>query len=179
MKLSAILLPEEYTSVYDASAIEIDTVQTRADRAGPGALFICLRGTQYDTHVLLERAAENGAAAAVVEEGAAYRARDGFPVFRVPSSRRAFAYACYRLASCPGRSMCLIAVTGTNGKTSTAAMLTHILRAAGNPTAMIGTLGARTEKKSYPLPRGEEARQRMTTPDPDILQLLTHTHNYN
>ncbi len=172
MKLSAILLPHEYTSLYDASAIEVKAVETRIDRTRPGVLFICLRGTQYDTHVLLERAAENGAAAAVVEEGAEYRVREGFPVFTVTSSRRAFAYACYRLAGCPGREMYLIAVTGTNGKTSTAAMIAHILRSAGKPTATIGTLGARTDQKSYPLPAGEEERSRMTTPDPDILYPL-------
>ena len=172
MKLSALLLPDEYTSSYDPSLLEISAVETRIDRTGAGTLFICLRGTQYDTHVLLERAAENGAAAAVVEAGADYRVREGFPVFTVKSSRRAFAYAAYRLSGCPARKMCLVAVTGTNGKTSTAAMIAHILRAAGKQTAMIGTLGARTDKKSYPLPEGEAARQRMTTPDPDILYPL-------
>ncbi len=168
MKLSALLLPEEYISLYDANSIDIDTVEIRSDRVRPGSLFICLRGSRYDAHCLLDAVYQKGAVAAVVEAGAEIKAPAGLPTFTVPDSRLAFAMTSYRLAGCPGRRMCLVAVTGTNGKTSTASMLAHILRTAGKRTALIGTLGASDGERSY-LGGADPARRHMTTPDPDLL----------
>ncbi len=168
MKLSALLFPEEYTSLFKADKIEIDSIEIQSDRVCPGALFICLKGSRYDAHLLLDTVAKAGAAAALVEEGCVVKAPRGFPLFTVPDTRRAFADTAYRLAGCPGRRMTLIAVTGTNGKTSTASMIAHILRKTDHKTALIGTLGASDGERSY-LQCADHARRHMTTPDPDLL----------
>lgn len=169
MKLSALLLPEEYTSAYCAEEIEIGSVCINAAKLQKGCLFICLRGTRYDSHNLLTTAASAQAAAALVEEGAEYTAPPDFPIFRVPSTRRAFSFAMSRFCGNPSESLHMIAVTGTNGKTSTATMLYNILLAEGKRTAMIGTVDCRSNEKSYSPSPVFEPRRTMTTPDPDLL----------
>ncbi len=169
MKLSTLLLPDEYSSPYSAETIEITSVTANASAITEGALFLCLRGTRYDGHALLQLAARRGAAAAVVEEGADFPLPDGLALFTVKDVRRAFANICYRQSGCPGRQMHLAAVTGTNGKTTTSTMLYHILRESGLRAALIGTVCCHSEERDYTAGRDLGARRSMTTPDPDIL----------
>lgn len=169
MKLSSLLLPGEYTSTVPAGDIEVESICTHGGAVTPGCLFICIRGTRYDSHNLLTVAARGGAVAAIVEEGATHVAPPGLPLFTVKSTRRALAMAYSRFCGDPADGMHMIAVTGTNGKTSTAAMLYAILRAAGRRVAMIGTVACHSQEKSYSPDPAAEARRTMTTPDPDIL----------
>lgn len=169
MKLSSLLLPGEYLSSYDADSIEISSVATSHTAIKPGCLFICLRGTRYDAHNLLATAAREGASAALVETGASYTAPENLPIFAVKNTRKAYAYVMSRFCGNPAEGLCMIAVTGTNGKTSTATMLYTLLHAAGLPSAMIGTVSCRSDEKCYSPDPAVEPRRTMTTPDPDIL----------
>ncbi|MBO5051271.1 MAG: UDP-N-acetylmuramoyl-L-alanyl-D-glutamate--2,6-diaminopimelate ligase [Clostridia bacterium] len=168
MELSALLFQDEYTSLYRARDIEITSICQRGDQITPGCLFICIQGTRYDSHILLRAAQAGGAAAALIEEGVRCEVPEGFPVFSVPSTRRAMALAYNRLHHSPASGMHLIAVTGTNGKTSTATMIYTILCAHGLRAAVIGTVACRSETKNYGK-RGSEKKHAMTTPDPDVL----------
>lgn len=169
MELSALLLPDEYKSSFHARDIEITDVCYHGDSITPGCLFICIRGTRYDSHMLLRTAWAGGAAAALVEEGVDYTAPPGMPIFTVPSTRRAMAMIYNRLHRAPANGMHLIAVTGTNGKTSTATMLYHILEACGKQVAIIGTVACRSREKDYAPPTAKTGLRAMTTPDPDVL----------
>lgn len=174
MKLSALLFPGEYTSAYHTEEIEITSICFTCEAVRQGSLFICLCGTHYNTHALLSTVAENGAAAALVEDGEEFVTPDGFPVFSVTSTRRALSFAFDRFYRSPAKEMRLIGITGTNGKTSTATMIYTILCAAGYRTAIIGTVSCRTQEKDYSAEIPEERRV-MTTPDPDILYpMLSH-----
>jgi UDP-N-acetylmuramoyl-tripeptide--D-alanyl-D-alanine ligase len=101
------------------SAISTDT------RAIPaGGLFVALSGDRFDGHDFLPAAASAGAAAAVVRRGTP--AIPGLPLFEVPDTLRAFgALAHARRAALAGP---VVAITGTNGKTSTKEMLAAALR---------------------------------------------------
>lgn len=169
MKLSSLLLPGEYLSSFSADTVEVESVTTSHSSVKQGSLFICLRGTRYDTHSLLSAVQRAGAVAALVEADAEYCAPNGFPIFAVKNTRRAFAYVMSRFCDSPAEGMQLIAVTGTNGKTSTATMLYTVLHAAGFPAAMIGTVSCHSAEKCYSPDSNSEPRRTMTTPDPDIL----------
>lgn len=169
MKLSSLLLPGEYLSTFSTDTVEVASVTANHTAVKPGSLFICLRGTRYDAHNLLATAHRAGAVAALVEAGAEYCAPEGFPIFAVKSTRCAFAFVMSRFCGSPADGMNVIAVTGTNGKTSTATMLYTVLRAAGLPASMIGTVACRSAEKSYSPDPSAEGRRTMTTPDPDIL----------
>jgi len=118
--------------------IRIEGVTDDSRLAEPGWLFCAMSGGSFDGHDFLGRAAHGGAAVALVEQR---RERPGLPQVVVSDSRAAAASAAAVFFAHPWGSMRTVAVTGTNGKTTTVAMLHHLLGALGR-TGSIGTLGA-------------------------------------
>ncbi len=120
-------VPERFTSVTTDSR----TVQT-------GALFMAYVGAAQDGHAYLGAARERGATAALVERPVP---EVRLPQIQVARGRWAAAEAAALFYGDPARALRLLAVTGTNGKTTTAHLLRHLFGAAA-PAASIGTLGA-------------------------------------
>src|SRR5687768_18093359 len=103
-----------------AGFTEIST-DTRA--LDPGALFVALAGERFDGHAHLEAAWERGASAAVVRRGTPAVA--GLELLEVDDTLRAYGELAHaRRAEITGP---VVAVTGTNGKTSTKEMLAAVL----------------------------------------------------
>ena len=144
-------LPEHVTAVTDDSR----TVEV-------GGLFVAIRGTVADGHAYLEVAGERGAAAAIVEDPS----RTLLPVLVVRDGRRAAAIAAGTAYDEPARHLRTIAVTGTNGKTTTVGMLRHLLDDPPGSAASIGTLGVLVGSEGTQLPGGAG----LTTPGPVELQ---------
>ena len=103
-----------------------------------GALFCAWKGTSSDSHQYLPQVFSAGAAGVVVEE---CEAAIPTPQLCVTDGRVGAAYAAAEFFGDPWEGMTLVGVTGTNGKTTTAAMLRHLLAADG-PAGYVGTLGA-------------------------------------
>lgn len=105
---------------------------------GPGVLFCAVRGSEGDGHDFLGAAAAAGAPAALVET----RDPDAAIIqVEVRSGRLASAFAAAEMHDDPWSELVMVGITGTNGKTTTAALLRHML-STRRPTASIGTLGA-------------------------------------
>jgi UDP-N-acetylmuramoyl-L-alanyl-D-glutamate--2,6-diaminopimelate ligase len=119
--------------VWDVTA---DSRQVRV-----GAVFCAWRGTSADSHQYLPQVFERGASGAVVEE---CETEIPTPQLCVTDGRLGAAYAAAEFFGDPWERMTLVGVTGTNGKTTTAAMLRHLLSLDG-PAGYIGTLGAIAE----------------------------------
>jgi UDP-N-acetylmuramoyl-tripeptide--D-alanyl-D-alanine ligase len=99
-------------------------ISTDSRAIQPGALFVALVGERFDGHDHLAAAATAGATGAVVRQGT--KAVPGVLLFEVPDTLVAFGLlARARRRRIPGP---VIAVTGTNGKTSTKEMLAAVLR---------------------------------------------------
>ena len=121
----------------NAAFIGVST-DTRSVR--PGELFIALRGVKYDAHEFLAAARERGAVAALVAEDAlaqpavAALAASGFPLLAVADTRLALGAlaAAWRARF----DLPLIAVTGSNGKTTSKEMLACILAAEFGDTVL-------------------------------------------
>ncbi|MGQ0648759.1 MAG: UDP-N-acetylmuramoyl-L-alanyl-D-glutamate--2,6-diaminopimelate ligase [Gemmatimonadaceae bacterium] len=127
----------------------------------PGAAFVAVRGSTSDGHTYLADAARRGMAMAIVEDATGMAG----PALIVRDSRRAVAVIGAAAHGFPARSLRVIAVTGTSGKTTTVSMLRHLLDGWDGAAASIGSLGVLTGG-GQPLPGG----QGLTTPGPIELQ---------
>jgi UDP-N-acetylmuramoyl-L-alanyl-D-glutamate--2,6-diaminopimelate ligase len=116
-----------------APSVEIRDLAYDVRSVTPGALFFCIKGSRADGHDLVEAAASAGAAALVVER----HVDAAIPQVQVPSVRAAMGPAAAAFFGDPSRSLEVAAVTGTNGKTTTAFLLRSILESAGRRPALL------------------------------------------
>jgi UDP-N-acetylmuramoyl-L-alanyl-D-glutamate--2,6-diaminopimelate ligase len=143
---------------------EIAAVEIDSRRVMPGALFIAVPGEHTDGHAYVDAAIKNGAVAVVVEEARALSVPDGVTAIAVPDTRRALSVLAAAFYGDPSRTLDVLGVTGTNGKTTTTRMIAAILEASGRPCGVIGTVGAQFRDKSWTLEN--------TTPLPPELHSL-------
>jgi len=121
-------------------------------KVAPGTIFGAFKGAVFDGEDFITEAIESGAVAVVARPGAAV---DGAAHVATDEPRREFArLAAKFFAPFPET---VIAVTGTNGKTSNVELVRQLWRMAGNPSASIGTLGVTTAD--------EQVTTGLTTPD--------------
>jgi len=116
----------------------------------PGTLFGCVPGSRADGHDYASDAVKRGAVALLSERPLGL----GVPDVVVPSVRRALGPVSAALWGSPSRAMRVVGVTGTNGKTTTCALLAGIFDAQGWRAGVIGTLsGERTTPEAPALQR--------------------------
>src|SRR5574341_2524658 len=122
------------TSGADALFTGVST-DSRSIRAGD--LFVALRGERFDGHDFLKSAAASRAAAAMVDRS--YQGEYPLPALVVEDTRRALGDLAryWRARFVPA----LVAVTGSNGKTTVKEMLAAIFRKHANETAVLATRG--------------------------------------
>jgi UDP-N-acetylmuramoyl-L-alanyl-D-glutamate--2,6-diaminopimelate ligase len=137
--------------------IDITGVTADSRDVRPGYVFAALPGTRIDGAQFIPAALEAGAAAVLAAPDAPVP--EDVPVIRDPEPRRRM--AAMAAAFHPRQPETLVAVTGTNGKTSVASFLRQIWQSHGLRTASIGTLGVQMNGEVWPL--------RHTTPDPVAL----------
>ncbi|HKU66800.1 MAG TPA: UDP-N-acetylmuramoyl-L-alanyl-D-glutamate--2,6-diaminopimelate ligase [Candidatus Baltobacteraceae bacterium] len=129
------------------------TVDSREVR--PGALFVALRGEHTDGHRFIGDAVSRGCEAVVMERLEDLRASASVPAHVtaviVPDSARALSQIADAFYGSPSRSLTIAGITGTNGKTTTAAMTAAIMNASGMAAGTIGTIGAKFGRMEWPL----------------------------
>jgi UDP-N-acetylmuramoyl-L-alanyl-D-glutamate--2,6-diaminopimelate ligase len=135
-------------------------------RVQPGALFFALAGATTDGRLHIEEAVRRGAAA-VLHEGSLHGLR-GVPAVRAENARAAMGEISARFYGEPSRALRVIGITGTNGKTTTAFMVRDILREAGLPAGLIGTV-------YYEYGGRRIAASRTTPESPDLQQMLAES----
>ncbi|WP_395645767.1 UDP-N-acetylmuramoyl-L-alanyl-D-glutamate--2,6-diaminopimelate ligase [Terricaulis sp.] len=122
----------------DAAAVEITGLTADSRQVKPGYLFAALKGVAAHGRDFVAKAEAQGAAAILSAGDLASAPRAAHVVADNP--RRAFALAASRFY--PRRPKTIVAVTGTNGKSSTVDFLRQIWTAGGERAASLGTLGA-------------------------------------
>ncbi|MCC7053091.1 MAG: UDP-N-acetylmuramoyl-L-alanyl-D-glutamate--2,6-diaminopimelate ligase [Gemmatimonadaceae bacterium] len=144
-------LPATFAGITDDSRVARD-----------GVLFAAVKGNARDGHAYLGQVEALGASAALVSDADATT----LPAIIVSDTRRAVAVAAAAYFGAPADALTLVGVTGTNGKTTSASMLRHLLSREGADAASIGTLGVLVGSEGRVLPGGGG----LTTPGPIELQ---------
>ncbi|GHF62488.1 UDP-N-acetylmuramoyl-L-alanyl-D-glutamate--2,6-diaminopimelate ligase [Deinococcus metalli] len=130
----------------DVPDVPVRGVTHNAAWAGPGDVFVAIRGARFDGHTFIPQVAAAGAVA-VLGEGLPEGQTSLLPYLTVPDARAALADAAAALSGEPSRTLKVVGVTGTDGKTTTSWLTRHLLRAAGLSTGLLSTVG-------YELPDG-------------------------
>ncbi len=161
---------KELTAIESAGAAgDIARVEYDSRRVGSGAAFVAMRGSTTDGNRYIDAAIAQGAVAILTDSQEAYaklrREHPQLAVARVEHGRRALAELSAAVLGHPERKLKISAVTGTNGKTTTAYLLEQLLRSTGRKCVVIGTIETRI---------GDEVREsEHTTPEAsDLLQIF-------
>ena len=160
--LSALLEGVEVTVPATAAASEIRQVTCDSRKVQPRALFFALHGAKADGNAFLRDAVSRGAVAIASEDARPAAMPSSVPWIRVANARKALAITAANFFGQPAKALQLVAVTGTNGKTTTTSLIDSIIKASGAKTGLFGTIAYHTPLKDYPAPN--------TTPESVDLQ---------
>lgn len=161
----------------ELDSLEITGIVSDSRETSDGNIFVCIRGTKADGHKYIGEAAERHASVIITEEGCEYDFDfDAFPDahhLTSKNTRRALAFLFNAWYGDPAKDMRLIAVTGTNGKTSVTFMLRAIFRTALIKTGLIGTVVCYSDERKLDI-SSPAATANMTTPDPrELYRILS------
>ena len=146
---------------YTGPQAEITAVDYDSRKVGRGSLFCCLVGEKTDGHNFASMAVEKGASALICQRPLPLNV----PQLIVPDGREAMARAAACFYGHPERELTMLAVTGTNGKTSVTYMVKSVAETAGKKVGLIGTIqNLIGEEKVYP--------ERTTPESVDLFALL-------
>ncbi len=144
--------------------VEISSISQDTRAVKPGSLFACIVGARSDGHRFAQEAVDKGAVAVLVQ-----RPTGMLNEIVVEDSRKAYSLLCKAFFNNPNEKLTLIAVTGTNGKTTITSLLKQVCEVNGHETALIGTI--QNEISAVEIPA------RYTTPDPfELFALLARAH---
>ena len=145
---------------------EVTGLSLSSDRVAPGDLYAALPGSRAHGASFAAKAVAAGAAAVLTDPtGAGLCAGLDVPVLVVEQPRRLLGSLAARIYGDPAKDLRIVAVTGTQGKTTTTRLAEAGLQAAGIPAAVVGTVGTRID--------GVDVKTSLTTPEaPDLHALF-------
>lgn len=149
MKLEKILKEISYISKNIQNDKEIVGVSSNSKEIKKDFIFVAIRGFEFDGHNYIENALENGAST-IVYTNDDVEFKNGINYIKVEDARLALAKISNFLSDFPSKSFRMIGVTGTNGKTTTANIISFLLNELGESCANIGTDGAFFNGKTLP-----------------------------
>ncbi|MFO7574034.1 MAG: UDP-N-acetylmuramoyl-L-alanyl-D-glutamate--2,6-diaminopimelate ligase [Bacteroidales bacterium] len=147
----------EVVKITGDSELVVTAVTSDSRRAGPGVLFVAVRGTKTDGHLFIEAAISAGSPAVVCEKAPA-KGFPGITTVMVADSAEALGCIASAFYGNPSASLRLTGVTGTNGKTTIATLLYMTFMSLGYKCGLLSTVC------NYVHERKSEATH--TTPDP-------------
>ena len=156
MKLETLLQRLREGELTGDPGCEVRGITHDSRQVGSGLIFAALPGEHAHGVDYLEQALAGGAAAVLSDRRP--RKNLDIPWIKCRHPRPLMARAAWILAGNPHKKLQMLAVTGTNGKSTTAHLISLVLSSARRPAAFIGTLGAR-------LPGGVEVASERTTPE--------------
>jgi UDP-N-acetylmuramoyl-L-alanyl-D-glutamate--2,6-diaminopimelate ligase len=161
-KLSEVLQDTQIAVPSGAGDLEIRQVACDSRKVQPGALFFALHGAKADGNAFTKDAVKRGAVAIASTEPVPNTPLNGAAWIQLQDARKALAITSANFFGKPANELQLVAVTGTNGKTTTTSVIDAIVKASGAKTGLFGTIAYHTPLGDYPAPN--------TTPESVDLQ---------
>lgn len=152
MRLAQLLEGVQVSKLFQAMSgrfvlthdVEVRRLQYDSRNVERSDCFVAIRGMGVDGHRFIEAAIDKGAAVVVMDSDAALPdslfLHTGVIKVVVPDSRKALAVMSANYYGHPSKSLTMVGVTGTNGKTTTTHIIKSILEAAGQHVGLVGTI---------------------------------------
>lgn len=139
MQLKNLFIDFPLPQPADIPEVEVTGIAIDSRVVKPGDLFVAMRGHDADGHNYIQKAIDNGSAAIIGD-----RELDGFsvPYIQLENARHALTWLAAAFYGFPARTLTVIGVTGTDGKTTTSNLIHKILTTAGIKAGMISTVNA-------------------------------------
>jgi UDP-N-acetylmuramoyl-L-alanyl-D-glutamate--2,6-diaminopimelate ligase len=136
LKLGPLLASAKVPVPAGAEELDVRSIAYDSRKVAPGSLFVAIEGFHRDGHDFVADAVKRGAVAIVAQK----KIRSKVPVAVVADSRAALADLAAELFEHPTRKLKLVAVTGTDGKTTTVHLVSDVLEAGGEITGFATTV---------------------------------------
>lgn len=143
----------------ELNTIDIKGITENSAKLEKGSVFVAIEGYEKDGHDFINHAIEQGAAIIVGQ-----KAIENLPVpyIQVPDSRKILGQLAANFYGHPCKNKLVIGITGTNGKTTTGLLTTHLLRKAGYTVSFFGTV--------FNEMNGKRLDSSLTTPSASMIQ---------
>ena len=161
--LKDILYKSRITEVRGSTNIAVESITMDSRAVKSFCLFVAVKGVTTDGHAYIDNAIKAGAVAIVCEAIPA-EVNDAITYVQVSNSAEALGYIAANFYDNPSEKLKVVAITGTNGKTTTATLLYRIVRKLGYKAGLLSTVVNRINDKEVPSTH--------TTPDAISLQKL-------
>jgi UDP-N-acetylmuramoyl-L-alanyl-D-glutamate--2,6-diaminopimelate ligase len=163
MKIKEIIVNCNLLELIGDKDIDITKVSFDSRTVEPGTMFFAVKGTQTDGHAYIDTALEKGASAIVCEK-LPKSLKEGVTYIRVDDSAYVLGVGVSNFYGNPSKSLKLVGVTGTNGKTTIATLLYRLFTDAGYACGLLSTIENIVDHEVIPATH--------TTPDPVELNAL-------
>ncbi|MFC4872741.1 UDP-N-acetylmuramoyl-L-alanyl-D-glutamate--2,6-diaminopimelate ligase [Negadavirga shengliensis] len=147
--LKDILYKVSLASTKGDMELGIDHLAFDSRKVKSGSVFIAMPGTQVDGHDYIDKAIESGASAVVCEKLPG-ELLEGITYVQVVNAAKALGLMAANFYGHPSEKLKLIAVTGTNGKTTTATLLHQLFLELGHGSGLISTVENRINQEIIP-----------------------------
>jgi len=137
--LQDILYKVSIRSIHGPRDTQVSNLQTDSRQAGPGSLFIAMRGTHVDGHRFIPNVTAAGAAVIVCED-LPDTLEDGITYIQVENTAAAAGVIAHNFYGQPSEHLKLVGVTGTNGKTTIATLLYKLFSGLGYKCGLLSTV---------------------------------------
>ena len=158
-RLSHLLSGLDLIEIEGPSELIISSLTFHHQEVEAGGLFFAIPGAQVDGHEFICSAISAGAIAIVCEK--IPQSHPGTTFIRVVDSRRALGFIASKYYNSPSSRLCLVGITGTNGKTTSVTWLYHVSQFLGHKAGLFSTVRNEIDGKVIPA----------THTTPDALQL--------
>ena len=149
MNVKTIFEDKSYRLITGNSSTEVTSVEFDSRKITTGSLFMAVKGFTVDGHQFISKAIDQGASVVVIDDNQDKYSEDeikelgeknGVTIVSVPDSHEASAYIPQAFFGHPEKTVELIGVTGTKGKTTITFMLLDIMNKSNKPSGLIGTV---------------------------------------
>lgn len=150
MKLAGLINGLDIINISSETSGDVSAVCFSSDKCKDGSLFVAVTGLKNDGHDFISDAITRGARFVVYEKD--MQLPSGVTAIKVSDSRRALGILAKNFFGNPSGNLVLIAVMGTNGKTTITYLLESILKESGFKCGVLGTVNYRYNDRIYPAP---------------------------